>query len=300
MQRPSLNPRSWLGILTLVLGASLSHAEMREFKSAQGTVIKAQLKKAKGQVIFLTNEAGKEVQVPLASFSKEDQNFILKWMSEDPSALDYNFICRSEEKLLAATKTSANAYSERVSSVHKNYEVSIGNSCRNTIDDLSIDWCAFMLNKVTLSGGSYTFSTSEVSPLGELRFKHGSEVIPKMGASQSHKFTTPSVSIDSVIDKYANGQKRKDNMQGVWLRFYRGDTMVGEWKSPECPKAEWPAGEHKSKAGAVAKAAVDMDKKNQTSNPIVPASPKEPAPAVPAKDDDIGDIVKIFQLEDKK
>ena len=62
-------------LLSLV-GASLlcsqilaitARAELREFKSTQGSVIKAELKKAKGQTIILQSDQGKELQVPLKS-----------------------------------------------------------------------------------------------------------------------------------------------------------------------------------------------------------------------------------------
>lgn len=278
------------------------HAEIREFKSAQGSTIKAQLKKAKGQMIYLTNEAGKEIQVTLTAFSKEDQNFILKWIAEDPLALDYNFVCKAEEKLVPASKTTGNSYSERVSSIQKNYNVAVQNSCRNALDDLSIDWCAFMLNRVSISsGGSYSFSFSDTNPVGELRVKRGSEVLPKLEASHTHNFATPMFTIDSVIDKYYTGAKRKDQMQGVWLRFYRGDTLVGEWKSPECPKTEWPGGAHKSKPKAADVAKNDVTSKNQTSTkPATGSSSTKDGMSVSSKDDDVGDIVKIFDLEDKK
>jgi hypothetical protein len=298
------SPRFWLLALGLALPVGAARAEMREFKSAQGSIIKAQLKKAKGQMIYLTTEAGKEIQVSLTGFAKEDQNYILKWMDEDPLAVDYNFVCKAEAKLLPATKTAANGYMERVSSQQQNYNVSVMNSCRNTLTDLSIDWCAFMLNRVTLSSsGSYSFSYSDTSPAGELRVKKGSESLPSLAASHTHTFVSPSFTLESVIDKYYTGAKKKDVLQGVWLRFYRGDTLVGEWKSPDCPKTEWPGGSHKSKASSkdVAKNDGEPAKKNISSKTPTPTgtSSKDGAPAA-TKDDDVGDIVKIFQLEDTK
>ncbi len=274
-----------------------AQAELREFKNTAGVVIKAQLKKAKGPMIYLTNEVGKETSVALTAFSKEDQDYILKWISEDPLAIDYNFVCKADLKQLPG-KTANNAYFERVASVQKNYEVDVMNSCRNSLDDLSIDWCAFMLNKVSLSslgGSSYSFSSSSANPQGELRVKRGSEFVSKLEPSRSTRFTTPAFTLESVIDKYYTGQKSQDRLQGVWLRFYRGDVMVGEWKSPEAPRTEWPGGAHKStKKVEIAK--TDGEKKNQTSTKT--NTTKDGTASM--KDDDVGDIVKIFQLDDKK
>ena len=287
----------------LVLGMCLGtlHAEMRDFKNLKGAVLKAELKKAKGQMIFLRNEDGKEVQLPLNQFSKDDQTFILKWMTEDPLAIDYNFGVKVEEKVAPATKkvTNNSYYYERISATQKNYNISIQNSCRNPLNDITVDWCAFMLNNVTLSSsGSYSSS----SGIGELRFKHGSHEIVTMPVSHSAAIVTPNFTVESVIDKYYTGAKTKDKLQGVWLRFYRGDTQVFEWKSPDCPKMEWPAGEHKQKEKPAEIASNETPNKSTKNTPTKkPSSPPPSDSAVPSKesDDDMGDIVKIFELDSK-
>ena len=66
-----LTPRKFaLSLASLFLGISMGplHAEMREFKNLKGAVIKAELKKAKGQMIFLRNEDGKDIQIALNQF----------------------------------------------------------------------------------------------------------------------------------------------------------------------------------------------------------------------------------------
>jgi hypothetical protein len=292
-----------LALITTVgfLTMGTAQAEMREFKSAQGTTFKANLKKVKGTNIFLTTDAGKEMQVGLTAFSKEDQNFILKWMTEDPMAVEYNFVCKIEEVILPG-KDARNAYYERISTQQKQYKISVQNGCRNSLDELSVDWCAFMLNRVTLSSSSssyYSIGSNDASSQGELRVKKGSEFQPKLEASHSFTILTPAFTLDSIVDKYATGRKSKDTLQGVWLRFYRGDTLVSEWKSPECPKTEWPGGAHKSKpkSAEIAKNDVEPSKKNVTSKP---ATSKDATSTVKESKDDDGDVVKIFQLEDKK
>lgn len=300
----NLTVRKFAPCLTsLLVGICMGtvQAEMREFKSLKGAVIKAELKKAKGQMIFLRNEDGKEVQLPLTQFSKDDQTFILKWMTEDPLALDYNFNVKVEEKIAPATKKVSNNsyYYERISASQKNYNISIQNRSSNPLNDITVDWCAFMLNNVTLSSsGSYSSS----SGIGELRFKHGSLEIASMPVSHSASIVTPNFTVESVIDKYYTGAKTKDKLQGVWLRFYRGATLVSEWKSTDCPKMEWPAGEHvtKEKAPEIAKNDTPNKSTKNTSSKQPSGTPTSEQ-KVPSKesDDDMGDIVKIFELDSK-
>lgn len=275
------------------------HAEMRDFTNAKGAIIRAELKKARGQMIFLRKEDNKEIQVPLNQFSKDDQTFILKWMTEDPTALDYNFGVKLEVKNVPSTKKVNNSYYQRLSAVLQSYTINIQNSSRNTLDDLSVDWCAFMMNNVAFSNSSsssrYGIESSN-DGLGELRFKHGTYEISKMAASHTANFATPNFTVESIIDKYYTGAKVKDKLQGVWLRFYRGDTLIQEWKSPDCPKMDWPAGEHKSKPKV--EIASEENKPPKKAPPTVkPTTGDKPAAG---DDDEMGDIVKIFELEDKK
>jgi hypothetical protein len=286
-----------ISLLGLFAWSGQATAEIREFKSAQGSVIRAELKKAKGQTILMRREDGKELQVALNAFSKEDQLFILKWMAEDPNAIDYNFVVKADEKTLTATKRAANSYSERISTVQKNYAITINNGSRNTLEDVTVAWCAFMLDKITLStGGAYSYSEGA---LGELRVKHGNFDLPKLGANHTATLNTSNFNVDSSIDKYYTGQKTKDKLQGLWLRFYRGSTMVFEWKSPDCPKTEWPGGAFVPRVKPQQIASNERSEKMEP-KPAVAVVPPSPPATKTADDSELGDIVKIFQLEDPK
>jgi hypothetical protein len=78
--------------------APLTMAEMREFKSAKGVTIKAELVKARGSNIVIRDEAGKESPVPLKNFSREDVTYICRWIAAEPTALDYRFEGKETEK----------------------------------------------------------------------------------------------------------------------------------------------------------------------------------------------------------
>jgi hypothetical protein len=146
-----------------------------------------------------------------------------------------------------------------------------------------------MLNKVDLRSSNYMFSERST---GDLMVKHGSERIPDMMPSRTFSLATKPFNIDSIIDKYYTGAKVKDKLQGVWLRFYRKDTLVFEWKSPGLPKMEWSGGAHKSSPK------VEIAKNDAPSNKSSGVKPASTDGKVVEKDDDAGEIVKIFELEE--
>ena len=326
-----------LFILSSVLAIGICGAEMHDFKSAQGSVIRAELLKAKGQTIILRSDQGKELQVPLKSFSADDQLLILKWMVEVPAAIDHTFSVKVSEKDVPAGKKEDESESKSrqdsgkgrggpgfmdSSSVRKIYDVNITSSTRASVYDLSVDWCAFMLDKVRgredwRSMGRFGPSRrpgaekdnenakveTDDSSKGTLRAKRGSKLISKMDYSQSESFQTSAFTLDSTN----SGSKSSDKLVGVWLRFYRGDTMVFEWKSPQCPKTEWPGGAHKSPPKLIASTSTEGPKKEgdtvapPASESIFDKAPTPETPAKPAASEDEDLIVNIFELQgDKK
>ncbi len=300
-----------------LLVATVSRAEMREFKSAQGSVIKAELKKAKGQTIILQSDQGKELQVPLKSFSSEDQLVILKWMAEDPSALDHTFAVKATVKEIAGAKADQDANANRrpemgrgrgwmeTTSEKKAFEVEIASTTRAPLRDVSVDWCAFELDKVKSRedwrgafeglrrpGANDDKSKEngdrrvEDSDKGTLLVKRGTLALPEIDFSGKETFQTPAFRLDS------SGSNASDKLLGVWLRFYRAETLIFEWKSPQCPKTEWPGGTHK----ALAKNATPTPEAGKPRpDAAVPAKPdSKPEPAAEAEDI----MVKIFELND--
>ena len=145
--------------LCCLLPMTAIQAEVREFKSAQGTAMRGELKKARGQTILFRTEDGRDLQIDLKSFSADDQLFILKWMAESPEAVDHTFAVKALEKEIPMTRDEKEMaikqvtafgrgrFAPEVSTGRKAYEISLSSTTRAALYDVSVDWCAFMLNK---------------------------------------------------------------------------------------------------------------------------------------------------------
>jgi hypothetical protein len=327
-------------VIGLLSCSSPLRAELRDFKGSSGKTIKAELKKAKGQTIFLRTVEGKDLQIPLKSFVREDQDFILKWIAEDPAAIDYNFAIKASEKLLESVKMRG--YYERSGVQRKAYEIEVRNGVLNAVDGLKMEYRCFFQDRVaSYSGGSgmYAMSAPQVS------FKGGETEIPTLNYNASFQFTTKGYTLESLKEAYGTGSLVRDRLLGVWLKFSRHGTPIAEWKSQGCPRCEWPEMPRSTEEGGdrPKNFGENMDDPPKPKSPPVPesipsapATPKNPegekpsttpkpepkspaspppsstpkppaAPAGPAKKqdsdsggDDDAVLLKIFELDDDK
>lgn len=314
--------RAALALCCLLPMAPL-HAEVREFKSAQGTVLRGQPKKAKGQTILFRTEDGRDLQIDLKSFSSDDQLFILKWMAESPEALDHSFDVKAMEKDVPMTKeekemaikqvmvSKVGRFAPDVSTGRKAYEIALSSTTRASLYDVSVDWCAFMLNKVRTRENLRPGKPGKPAPdaakseavdgdssdnsKGVLRVKHGSLFIPQIDYAQTETIKTGSFTLNSV----ATSPRTTDKLVGVWLRFYRGGTLVFEFKSPQCPNTEWPGGAHQAPANP--EIASTQDEPAAPARPGKPPAGPKPAPAPkPGMTEEEESIVSIFEIDEKK
>ena len=292
----------------LFVGAATVSAEVRTFTDVKGRKLEAELVKARGPNVVLRMDR-KEVPVPLKNFSREDQTAILQWIATDPMAIDYRFDCRETEK--DVPRPDADPGEE---APHRGYEVTVANRCLNTVDGIRLCYRVFLDDRVDAIRSWF----------GErkLMFKSGDEVLPALSYGKSAKVTTRGHVIDKTRSNGFSGQPERDRLRGVWLRFYKHGVMVAEWKSGTVPKCEWPAskseeerlaGDKDQQAALIASmaakpAAPAVEPAKPAAEPVKPAAPEvaenKTKPAAPdkpaAKEDDVPEEIKIFEMTDEK
>lgn len=289
-------------IATLACAAPL-RAEVREFHDAKGRPLKAELVKARGTNVLIRNADGKEVPVPLKSFSRDDIAYICRWIAAEPTALDYRFDAKETEKPIdkvpgLGRPASANSYGTAEES-QRAYDISLSNRCQNPVEGVRVCYRVFLLDCVDVSAGDYAFILSP----RKLLFKSGNFELPAMPYNGSYKFTTRAHKLQKM--KAANtfsGVGDRDRLRGVWIRYFRHGVQVGEWKSVGVPRCEWPENNKE-------KEALEDDKERQKpllaaltapiTEPVKPAPPPQP-PEKPKADDknDVPEELKIFELVD--
>ncbi len=307
MNTPPNTHTRFLPFALILMGlTSTIHAEFREFKSAKGQVIKAELKKAKGQTILLKGFDGKDLQIPLASFSKDDQTFILKWIAHDPTAIDYNFVCKVDEKLLESVKMRG--YYERSGIQRKAYQVAISNGSRNAVDGMAIEYRVFFEDKVKrYSSGSGLYANE----IPQVLYKTGETDLPTLNYNNTFNLLTKGYSLETLKEYYYYGNRGtlKDRLLGIWIRFYRHGHLVQEWKSPGVPKCEWPGGTKQKPRDFSEEDTPPVIADNGSSSNSTNPSGTKPAPTQPTAplkkeeedsgSDDDATVLKMFELDDE-
>jgi len=283
-------------LISLVISA---RAEMREFKNAKGQVIKAEPTVVQGTNITLKLENGKPATIPLKSLSRDDQDFILRWMVFEPKALIYNFDCKSEEKSGATDKKESRL--GKLETTDKSYTVKINNRCQNPIDDLKVAYRVFLEDRVEDTG-------KDREKVG-VTWKGGLLDLGRLTYNQATSIETESHKVQQATPNSLAGfagvdvKMKKDKMRGVWVKFYRHGVEVGEWKSQGIVKCEWPDSPAEkttleADVAANKKAAEEAAAKNAPAP--APAPQANPASKGPVKlnTDGIPQELKIFELED--
>ena len=285
-------------ILTAVMFTAITslHAELREFKNAKGAVLKAEPVVVRGPNVVLKLENGRESTVALKSLSRDDQDFILRWMVHEPKALSYSFDCRSEEKTGATDKKSSRL--GKLEATEKSYDVKISNRCQNPIDDLKVAYRVFLADRVEDTG-------LERDKVGVI-WKGGLLDLGRLTYNQSTAIATATHSVQKVTPNSLAGfagvdvKTKKDQMRGVWIKFYRHGVEVAEWKSPTAPKCDWPESTAEKLALEAAAAANQKLAAEGAAKKEIAAPPAETKPAAPTKlvTDELPQELKIFELPD--
>jgi len=277
-----------------VLSAVSARAEMREFKNAKGQVLKAVPVVVQGANVTLKLASGKPATVPIKSLSREDQDFILRWMVHDPKALSYSFDCKSEEKGGAVEKKESRL--GKLETEERFFNVKINNRCQNPLDNLKVAYRVFLEDRVEDNGlpretVGVTWKGGLLD-LGRLTYNQGTTITTE--AHKVQQATPNSLAGFAGVDV----KTKKDRMRGVWIKFYRHGVEVGEWKSQGLVKCDWP--ESPAEKTTLETDAAENKKKAEAAGAPPAAAPSETAPAAPKKlnTDELPQELKIFELED--
>jgi hypothetical protein len=222
--------KQWVSSLTLVavmVMAALhsSQAELREFTSADGRKIKAEILHGTTELVTIQLENGSQVSSKISVFSEDDQKFIKTWIETQPPKINFNFDIKY--KKLKDSEKQSSTKSHKITVEKWYYELGFSSRNRIELDDLELRYRMFVQSE-------HEKGRSEKA----IYIADGLLKVASMAPNAKANLNTTTVPLTTSKLKpeyeYKNGERDRlsDDLAGLWVKVFHDGKCVWEFKSP--------------------------------------------------------------------
>ncbi|CAA6676763.1 MULTISPECIES: hypothetical protein [unclassified Lentimonas] len=219
-----------LAILILALfmsSSALQAADFHTFKDTQGREMEAKITRISGDDVYIERRDGLSTKVKRSIFSKKDQSYIEEWAKEALLQSDILEVRFTEKKTDKHKASSGGIKSETYKS---NNSIVIENTAYEDLSDLTIE---YLILKFEDAISAQKRSEGQIR---RLKSNTTLKYLPKR--SEVSVETKPIPMMDTKLESgyyFKNGGKEtsKDEIRGIWVKIYVGDTLVHEISKPE-------------------------------------------------------------------
>jgi hypothetical protein len=222
--------------VSLFASSVASHGEERIFTNREGKKITATIETVRAGQVYLS-VSGNRFQIPFASLSDDDQNFLKEWVEQNHE-YRFEFRIKSVEDVNARA-SERNGDTKIARSLWK-YEVELRNLSGLVAKDLRIEYRVF--ERFT-SVADMARSKSRKEENGSVH--PGLTAIAEIANSATGNFSTDSLPFENKTWKTAtsvsgpdgtsfdvyNNHETSNELDGIWIRIYIGERLVAEHKS---------------------------------------------------------------------
>lgn len=221
-----------------VLSAALlcADAQGRTFTSAKGDKLDAEISSVTGDSVRLQLPDRRIVTVAFRDFCAEDQAYIIQWVIADAQKRDGVFRVKLQE-FRKNNDTDKGIITTRTWDA--GYRITLTNLATRELDNLTLQYCLYKFDAEF--GGRDTGKGSVSRETGQITLPSIKPRGDYAAETKTLRMSSSKLHTDWV---WAEGGKRRstDDLKGVWLRVYRGGTLIFEHNS--CPGASkdgpWP------------------------------------------------------------
>ncbi|MCF6314330.1 MAG: hypothetical protein L3J39_17920 [Verrucomicrobiales bacterium] len=219
--------------------------EIREFTDTQGRVIKAEVLLVKHGKVHLKRN-GKTFRFPFADLSKEDQEYLRKWVKEN---VRYWFAFKESKVEQIDKRTSKGGSKEKLATSMKHYELEIANKSGVKVEDVRVEY-QLAIRREWRGGKSkqeITFMVKGEDAVDSLENTKRTVLKLKNVTLLKAKWQVKSiVRVRKSDGRLLNEAVYTDYdtryiLDGIWVKLYIGDRKIAEYKSGEksIKNAEW-------------------------------------------------------------
>lgn len=232
--RPSLPLLTAMLAALFLFTASLLQAEPRTFTDAQGRTITAELLEAGEDSIRIRRDDGSLFNIPINTLSQSDQDYITDWIDAQITAAAERMRINVSKFKDTLSKSDGIAYKTRTEAA--GYLISLFNESMVILDGLNIEYRIFMIRERTYTTSDPRKSRSGSIPVARIDRKSKVDV-------KTSTLTLQRERLKSDWSYYGSNKRgTADQLDGIWVRVYRGKTLVAEYATSEDLKREnWDA-----------------------------------------------------------
>lgn len=218
-----------LASLLLALSAALQ-AEPRVFTDTQGRTLKADLLEAGEETIRVRRDDGSLFNIPIDTLSQADRDYITDWLDAQITAAATRM--RINVSKFKDTISKSEGISTKYRTEAAGYLISLFNESMTVLDGLRIDYRIYMVRQRVYSATDPRESRSGTIPVEPIDRKSKIDVKTTTLTLERSRLKSDWYYLDS------NKRGSADQLDGIWLRVYRGKTLVAEYVTSEDLKRE--------------------------------------------------------------
>ncbi|MDF1659720.1 MAG: hypothetical protein P1U58_19045 [Verrucomicrobiales bacterium] len=234
--RKNLLPTYLVIWVAVALSFSTSQAEeFREFTNTAGSKLQGKVISATDSEVTLKLADGREISGGINFFSKADQDYIGKWLKENPVQIDYDFD-------VSLSRSRKNKREVNEGSIVSNYEdweykITLENRSKNGTTGTEVGGLVLHYNLVKTAkskGREANQLNRALKPSGRLRVKPGTVMIPDLKYLEDTDLVTKTIPINlSELAPgyyYPDGTKdeQNDDFEGIVIKIMSKGKAVFE------------------------------------------------------------------------
>ncbi len=227
--------KSAFTLLTVASFAIAGSVQARIFKDTKDREIEAEIVASSGPDKIIIERAGKEFPVPINMFSLDDQVYIKEWKESNPDKvrIDADFSYYIDLSRADTDSKETKYLQSRMQTQNWTYDFSVTNKGDNDLEDIRIVYQIIIADIVDAKGNYNRMAyTNQKADLKIQRIKE--EVKVAVLPAQKRADIKKTFGVEKYVDRdgSAVAVAAQDKITGIWIRIYKGDLILGDYRRP--------------------------------------------------------------------
>ncbi len=212
----------------------------RTFTDNAGRRVKAEIAGYRGSDQVILKKGRKEFPFAISKLSEDDQKFVRNWIKANPGAAKFSFTFFADLRT-SKGNTQKVVYDARVQRQPKQYSMTITERNKANLEGLRVEYQILIEDYVDMTSDRYKrLALSYSDRTAYVQRIMASHTVGKTKRPGRIDIDTDTFTTEKYVDR--DGTKVDvaftDKVIGLWVRVYKGDVLVGEFKDAQNRKMD--------------------------------------------------------------